>query len=195
MSLLPRIVALVMLGFLASCETAPAEERQACVPTKADALGPFYVSDSPVVDDLNRHGKPGDPVTLIGRILSSAGGNPIAAATIEIWQTDGAGAYHPAGSGAYADYDDEAIDLRGTVISDGEGGYRVKTLLPGAYVPRPRHFHYRITAAGHRPLVTQLYISGDDAAGRSFDDCRHARLETTVDGLLYAAPDIFLTAR
>ena len=129
---------------------------------------------------------------LAGRILSSVDSEPISAASIEIWQTDGDGVYHPDANGAYGDYDDEAIDLRGTVISDRNGGYRVKTVVPGAYFPRPRHFHYRITAADHQPLVTQLYIKDDDAAGRPDDDCRHARLETTADGLLYVAPDIFL---
>ncbi len=191
-----RHAVLIVAGVLASCTAAPAEEGLACTPTEADAMGPFYVSDTPIVDDLNRHGKSGDPLILSGRILSAEGDNrPIANARIEIWQTDGNGDYHPDNNGAYGDYADEAIDLRGTVLSDEDGQYAVKTLVPGAYFPRPRHFHYRITAPAHAPLVTQLYITGDGVLSQPGGDCRHAALETTTEGLLYEAPDIFLVKR
>ena len=115
---------------------------------------------------------------LSGRIMSSGTQpTPINGARIEIWQTDGDGDYHPAGNGAYEDYADEDIDLRGTVISDENGAYSVMTLIPGAYFPRPRHFHYRITAPGYEPLVTQLYITGDGVISQPGGDCRHAEIE------------------
>lgn len=162
------------------------------MPTEADALGPFYVSGTPVVDDLNRYGKPGSPLMLTGRILSSEDKSPVSGARIEIWQTDGEGNYHPQANGAYADYEDAEVDLRGTVSSDDEGRYAVRTVVPGAYFPRPRHFHYRITAPGYQALVTQLYVAGDRGDGRP--GCREARFQETDRGLLYAAPDIFLSA-
>lgn len=191
----PR-VALLAASLLAACTTAPAQESLACVPTEAGAMGPFYVSDTPIVDDLNRHGKSGDPLMLTERIVSAAGDQqPVAGAQIEIWQTDGDGKYHPDDNGAYADDADEAIDLRGTVMSDGDGQYAVKTLVPGAYFPRPRHFHLRITAPDHAPLVTQLYITGDGLLRQPGGDCRHAELQTTVDGFLYKAPDLLLVKK
>lgn len=192
----PRHAALIAASLLAGCSTAPAQESLACVPTEKDATGPFYVSDTPVVDDLNRHGKSGDLLTLTGRILSAADGRqPLASARIEIWQTDGDGDYHPDDNGAYGDYADEAIDLRGTIVSNENGQYAVKTLVPGGYFPRPRHFHYRITAPDHAPLVTQLYITGDGVLRQPGGDCRHAALQTTTDGFLYEAPDLFLVKR
>ena len=191
-----RRAILAATGLLAGCAATPAQESLACVPTEADAMGPFYIADTPVVSDLNRHGKTGDPLLLTGRILSAADGRPpIEGARIEIWQTDGKGDYHPADNGAYADYADEAIDLRGTVISNEDGQYAVSTLVPGGYFPRPRHFHYRITAPGYAPLVTQLYITGDGVVRQPGGDCRHAPLETTADGMRYQAPDIFLVGR
>lgn len=192
-----RHAALIVASLLAGCNTAPAQESlAACVPTEEDATGPFYVSDTPVVDDLNRHGKAGDPLMLTGRILSAADDRqPLASARIEIWQTDGDGDYYPDNNGAYGDYADEAIDLRGTMISDENGQYAVKTLVPGGYFPRPRHFHYRITAPDHTPLITQLYITGDGVLRQPGGDCRHAALQTTADGFLYEAPDLFLVKR
>lgn len=191
-----RRAILLAAGLLAGCTAAPTQESLACVPTEADALGPFYIADTPVVDDLNRHGKAGDPLLLTGHILSAADGRPpITGARIEIWQTDGNGDYHPADNGTYADYADEAIDLRGTVISDEDGKYSVRTLVPGGYFPRPRHFHYRVTAPDHVPLVTQLYITGDGLVRQPGGDCRHASLEITADGVLYQAPDIYLTSK
>lgn len=191
-----RRAILLAAGLLGGCAASPVQESQACVPTEADATGPFYIADTPVTDDLNRHGKAGDALVLAGRILSAAEGRPpIKGARIEIWQTDGDGDYHPADNGAYADYADAAIDLRGTIISDEDGNYSVRTLVPGGYFPRPRHFHYRITAPDHVPLVTQLYITGDGLVRQPGGDCRHASLETAADGMLYRAPDIFLTSR
>ena len=44
-------------------------------------------------------------------------------------------------------------------------GYAFDTILPGAYKLgdsfRPAHIHFMVSAAGFRPIVTQLYFSGD----------------------------------
>src|SRR5207245_9785566 len=52
------------------------------------------------------------------------------------------------------DYDAEH---RGAQRADGTGRYRYETDLPGRYPGRPLHLHVRVTAPGHKPLVTQLY--------------------------------------
>lgn len=187
--------ALALALALAGCARAGADEAADCAPTEADSLGPFYVSGTPLLNDLNRHGKPGEALLLTGSIRSAAGARPsLAGAQVEIWQTDGEGDYHPQADGDVADYDDAEIDLRGTVISGADGVYSVRTLVPGGYFPRPRHFHLRISAPGHATLVTQLYITGDGLLGQPGGDCRHAPLETTPEGLVYRAPDIFLAA-
>ncbi len=187
--------ALALLLALTGCARAGADEAADCVPTEADSLGPFYVSGTPLLNDLNRHGKPGEALLLTGSIRSAAGERPpLAGAQVEIWQTDGEGDYHPQADGAVADYDDAEIDLRGTVISGADGIYSVRTLVPGGYFPRPRHFHYRISAPGHATLVTQLYITGDGLLGQPGGDCRHAPLARTQEGLVYQAPDIYLAA-
>lgn len=191
-----RVAASIAVALaLTGCTNPTSGQTESCVPTEADAMGPFYVGGTPLVDDLNRHGKTGETLLLTGRILSAADGTPpITDARVEIWQTDGEANYHPQANGHYGDYTDEDIDLRGSVTTGEDGTYMVPTLVPGAYFPRPRHFHYRITAPDHATLVTQLYITDDGALNQPGAPCRHAPIETTSEGSRYNAPDIYLVA-
>ena len=184
------------LGVVLMAGCASADSQMAgCIPTEADSLGPYYVAGTEVTDNLNRFGKPGDALLVNGKVLSSADGNqPVAKASIEVWQTDGDGHYFPENNGHVGDYGDDEIDLRGTVMTDEAGNYRYRTVVPGAYFPRPRHFHYRITAPGYQPLVTQLYITGDGTFGQPGGDCRHAAIEADGEGYRYEAPSIYLQA-
>ena len=153
---------LMVIGLVLIAPAAWAAD--ACAPTAKDYLGPFYVSGTPVLNDLNRFGKPGVALRVSGRVLSAADGHaPVAGARIEVWQTDSTGRYHPEGNGKAGDYADGDIDMRGTVVADGEGRFNFLTVVPGRYPPRARHIHYRISAAGFRPLVTQHYLSEGEA--------------------------------
>jgi protocatechuate 3,4-dioxygenase beta subunit len=177
--------------FLLIGETVQAEES--CIPTKGDYLGPFYISGTAETENLNRQGRPGTPLVVVGRILSAASDRrALAEAKVEVWQTDGAGNYYPQGAGDAADYTQDELDLRGVVRTDSDGRYQFATVVPGNYFPRPRHFHYRISAVDHKPLVTQLYITGDGFVSQPGDKCRHAPLEKNAQGLRYEAPDIYL---
>jgi len=179
----------IAAALLASC----ARVDEGCVPTAADGPGPYYVAGTEVTENLNSLGKPGKPLIVRGSVLSAAAGNPpIANAQIEVWQTDGRGDYHPAGDGHVSDYDDSAVDMRGTVVTDDSGSYQFATVVPGGYFPRPRHFHYLITAPDHATLVTQLYVTGDGVLRQPGEPCRHASIEETDAGLRYAAPNIYL---
>lgn len=180
------------LLLIASCAAANIDIA-ACNPTSDDMLGPYYIAGTDVTDNLNRFDKSGDPLLVEGRVFSSAEGNaPLAQAEIEVWQTDGAGDYHPADNGDATDFEDLDLDMRGTVQADAYGVYRYQTLVPGRYFPRPRHFHYRVAAPGHETLVTQLYITGDGLFRQAGSPCRHAPLEADGDGFRYAAPPIYL---
>jgi protocatechuate 3,4-dioxygenase beta subunit len=46
------------------------------------------------------------------------------------------------------------------------GGYAFTTLPPGIYPGRPAHIHFKVTAPGHKPLTTQLYLRGGEKAVR-----------------------------
>lgn len=136
-----------------------ADAEQAMIPTAGDMEGPFYIANTPVVGNLNRFGKRGEAMKIVGRVMNAAAPDtPVAGARLELWQTDGTGRYHPEAKGDYGDFSDDQIDLRGTVIADADGRFEVMSVFPKEYWPRPPHIHYWVRAEGFRPLVTQHYL-------------------------------------
>jgi protocatechuate 3,4-dioxygenase beta subunit len=170
-----------------STGSARAEEPR--MPTASDMEGPFYISNVPVVANLNRFGKSGEPMQIAGRVMNAAAPDePVPGARLEIWQTDGTGRYYPEENGDYNDFRDNDIDMRGTVIADDQGRFSVMSLFPREYWPRPPHIHYWIRAEGFRALVTQHYL---DTRPRDRPH-RTAQVIRTQTPALYPAPTIYL---
>ena len=144
--------------------------------TTSSLLGPFYIHGErmqplEVGGDLIGDNE-GEPVVVAGRVITPQGA-PIAGACLEIWQN--------AANGMYESEDPEhgPGNLRCKMFADDAGRYRFTTIKPVAYtVPydgpvgtmlqalgrhawRPAHIHFRITAAGYRPLVTELFVADD----------------------------------
>jgi protocatechuate 3,4-dioxygenase beta subunit len=166
-----------------------ADAQQAMIPTAGDMEGPFYVSNMPVVTNLNRFGKSGEVMRIAGRVMNaSAPETPVEGARLEIWQTDGTGRYYPEDKGDYADFRDADLDLRGTVIADADGYFKVLSLFPKEYWPRPPHIHYRISAQGFRPLITQHYL---DTRPRERPH-RTANVNRDQNPALFPAPTIYI---
>ena len=74
----------------------------------------------------------GRGLVVTGRVLTIERCTPLARARLEWWSANPSG-----------DYD--------------EGRYRYETDVRGKYPGRPLHVHVRVTAPGHRALVTQIY--------------------------------------
>ena len=162
--------------------------NKSCLPTQSDYLGPYFVSNTPVLTNLNRFAKPGQKMRMSGEIRhASSPYTAIGNAKIEIWQTDGNGDYYPENNGDASDYRDSEIDLRGTIYSDQLGKYSVLTLVPGKYGFRPLHIHFKISAKGFKTLITQHYISSD---GKS--SCRSGVINRDQGLAVYNAPTIYL---
>ncbi|GII76582.1 6-chlorohydroxyquinol-1,2-dioxygenase [Sphaerisporangium rufum] len=107
-----------------------------------------------------------------GRVLD-CDGTPLPGATVDLWQADDAGRYDT------QDREQPAGNLRGLFTTDAAGRYWFRTVRPASYpVPtdgtagellraigrhpmRPAHLHYRVTAAGYRPLTTHVFLAGD----------------------------------
>ena len=143
--------------------------------TETTVLGPFYVANPPVCaygDDIAR-GLAGEPLFVEGEIRS-ADGVPISDAIVDVWQSDDQGRYD-------LQFDDpDMFFLRGRFRTDSAGRYAFWSIMPKSYpIPtdgpagallaaagrhpyRPAHVHFRIEGAGHRPLVTHVFVRGDD---------------------------------
>jgi protocatechuate 3,4-dioxygenase beta subunit len=143
--LLITIVALVTVAVW--CPPA-ARSQSECRPTRPDALGPFYEPNAP------ERAKTGEGLVVSGVVRSAKGCGALGRATLEWWSANSRG-----------DYDREH---RATHVADDGGRFRYETDFPGQYPGRPPHLHVKVTAPGHRPLVTQLYPKPRETA-ISFD--------------------------
>ena len=108
-----------------------------CRPTAPDALGPFYEPGAPLRSRVGRG------YVLTGVVRSATSCRLLPGARIELWLANPSG-----------EYDD---DHRATVRAGRNGAYRFESNRPVPYAGRPPHIHVRVTAPGHRVLVTQHY--------------------------------------
>jgi protocatechuate 3,4-dioxygenase beta subunit len=130
--------------------------------------------------DLNYADLPGEPIRIGGHVYAGeSGSRPVAAARIEIWQTDAEGVYHPEGRGDAGDYGDDEIALRGYVVTDRNGAYSFTSVYPGYYEGRTRHIHVRVSASGTTTIATQIIVPSRPGDGTTPD----------ADGIAQALPD------
>src|SRR5882724_1810020 len=111
--------------------------------------GPYFKPSSPERAELLEAGMAGQPIELVGLVLSRAC-KPIAGALLDFWQADDKGRY-----------DNSGFRLRGHQFSDADGRYRLRSIVPGVYPGRTRHIHVKVQPAGGRVLTTQLYFPGE----------------------------------
>jgi protocatechuate 3,4-dioxygenase beta subunit len=111
--------------------------------------GPFFKPSSPERVELLETGMAGQPIELVGFVLSRAC-KPHAGALLDFWQADDKGRY-----------DNSGFQLRGHQFTDAEGRYRLRSIVPGAYIGRTRHIHLKVQPRGGRVLTTQLYFPGE----------------------------------
>lgn len=158
-------------GVAGAAAAAGAAANAQSAPTPSEVAGPFY----PVVMQKDRdfdltqvEGRDGvalgTPVWIAGRVIDTEG-RPIADATVDLWQANAAGRYrHP------HDPNDAPLDPNfqgwAVVPSGDDGGFRFKTVLPGAYPAaadwdRPPHLHFKVTRRGYVELTTQMYFPGE----------------------------------
>lgn len=165
-----------------------------CGVTKSDMLGPYYVSGTSKMVNLNTQNLPGDKIVVSGKIYGTTEKNtPVVNAMIEVWHADSGGIYHPVGDGNVSNYQASQITLRGFVTTDAQGNYTFESIRPGLYPGRPRHFHYKITANGYQTLVTQIYFTGDARTSQeNIDNCRIIDFIKDSNGTYRGVADIHL---
>jgi protocatechuate 3,4-dioxygenase beta subunit len=132
------LVALALLGGLVAPAAAQAP---ACAPTPPDMLGPFYKPNAP------ERARTGSGIVVTGAVRSTKDCAPLPGARVEWWSADERGEYRD--------------ELRATQRADAQGRFTYETVAPGRYPGRPPHLHVRVSAPGHKTLVTQLYPKDD----------------------------------
>lgn len=163
--------------------------------------GPLYVAGAPEVEGTARMDDGSDTdsevMWLTGQVRDLAG-KPVPGARVEIWHANAKGGY------SHFDPSQSEYNLRRTIITDGEGRYRARSIIPSGYgVPagsptdqvlkalgrhgqRPAHIHYFISAPGHKHLTTQINLAGDPY---TWDDFAFAtREELLVEGRAVSDP-------
>jgi protocatechuate 3,4-dioxygenase beta subunit len=142
-----------LLGIGRSIAQAPLPPTPECRDgdevTLPQTEGPFFKPSSPERVELLETGMAGQPIELVGFVLTR-GCKPLAGALLDFWQADDKGRY-----------DNSGFRLRGHQYSDTEGRFRLRTIVPGAYVGRTRHIHVKVQPRGGRVLTTQLYFPGE----------------------------------
>ncbi|GAB3297781.1 catechol 1,2-dioxygenase [Parasphingorhabdus pacifica] len=145
--------------------------------SKGSIEGPYYVPDSPRFEAEAtlpmREDEPGTPLLFQGQVRSVSG-EPLAGAQVELWQADDYGFYSQFAPGL------PEWNLRGTVIADEQGHFKIHTIQPAPYqIPhdgacgklisaagwhawRPAHLHLKVSAAGHQLNTSQLYFQGGE---------------------------------
>lgn len=123
-------------------------------PTLAQTEGPYFTPNSPERQSLLDPGMKGQVLELTGVVLTR-GCKPVARALVDFWQADAAGAY-----------DNRGFRLRGHQFTDGEGRYRLRTVVPARYSFRTAHIHVKVQAPNRPVLTTQLYFPGEAGNAR-----------------------------
>jgi catechol 1,2-dioxygenase len=155
--------------------------------------GPLYVAGAPLAEGEVRmdDGSELDSATVmfLEGVVRDTDGQPVAGAVVDLWHANTQGNY------SYFDKSQSDYNLRRRIVTDSEGRYRARSIVPNGYgcAPdgptqeclnllgrhgqRPAHIHFFISAAGHRHLTTQINLAGEQYL---WDDFAYA----TRDGLV-----------
>jgi protocatechuate 3,4-dioxygenase, beta subunit len=136
--------------------------------TTGPVFGHNFIRENDNDLTVQHAGEPlGERIVVHGRVFDEDG-RPVRNALVEIWQANAAGRYrhkvdnHPAPL-------DANFSGAGRTLTDDDGRYSFKTILPGAYpwgnhynAWRPKHIHFSLFGAGILSrLITQMYFPGD----------------------------------
>jgi protocatechuate 3,4-dioxygenase beta subunit len=134
-------------------------------------------------------GEAGPALELTGRILS-AEGRPLEGMRLSVYHTDAEGYYsRPVSNPRQA-------RLRGTMITDAEGRYGFRTILPGHYpgTRNPRHIHVHLEGHGAPEHWIESYLFEDDPVlGDS--DARRAAAAGALMTLVRGKDDVLRATR
>ncbi len=139
---------------------------------ESTVMGPFYWEGAPERPRGANlaEGVKGEPAFYSGRVLG-VDGRPLENALLDIWSGNGEGDYDMQIPG------ETAMKARGKIRTDAQGRYWFRSIRPSFYpVPtdgpvgrmlrrmgrhpyRPGHIHMIVSAPGHHPVTTHLFVA------------------------------------
>lgn len=160
--------------------------------------GPLYVAGAPLregyarMDDGTEDGV-ATPFFVEGRVLNLQG-QPVAGGLVDLWQADSKGNY------SHFDKRQSEFNLRRRIVTDADGRYRVRSIVPSGYGcnpqgptqaclnqlgrhgQRPAHIHFFVSAPGYEHLTTQINLSNDQYL---WDDFAYATREGLIGDVYF----------
>src|SRR5919201_2017266 len=116
--------------------------------------GPYFKPSSPQRTDLVEPNAKGQLVEITGQVVTRSC-RPVERALLDLWHAD-----------EHGEYDNAGFRYRGHIFTDSEGRYRFRTIMPGLYTGRTRHYHIKVQAPERPVLTTQLYFADEPANRR-----------------------------
>lgn len=160
--------------------------------------GPLYVAGAPLVEGEARmdDGSELDQATVmfLEGVVTDTAGAPVAGAVVDLWHANTKGNY------SYFDQSQSDYNLRRRIVTDAEGRYRARSIVPcgygcapdgptqeclnllGRHGQRPAHIHFFVSAPGHRHLTTQINLAGEQYL---WDDFAYATREGLVGDIQF----------
>jgi len=144
--------------------------------TQTTVLGPFYVGEHKVTPhgtDISAE-LSGEKMFVQSRVTDLSG-KPLSGVPVDVWHADDDGFY----DSQKPSYETHGPSSRARFITDGDGRFFFRTILPCSYpIPvdgpvghliratkrpelRPAHVHFLVAAPGYEPLVTHVFVAGD----------------------------------
>lgn len=163
-------LALTAIAGIASL-TSRASAAPMCEATPRQAKGPFYPvvnqpdKDTDLTSVTGRTGRALGEVVWLEGTVRDGNCNVVSDVLVEIWQACASGRYNHPNDPNTAALDPD-FQYWGRAVTDANGYYRFKTILPGAYPAdvgwiRPPHIHFRVMKRGYHELITQMYFAGE----------------------------------
>jgi catechol 1,2-dioxygenase len=170
--------------------------------------GPLYVAGAPEsvgfarLDD-GSEAERAETLFMQGTVFDQDG-KPLPNAKVEVWHANLLGNY------SFFDPSQADFHLRRTIVTDAEGRYQFRSIIPvgygcppdgttqallnrlGRHGQRPAHIHFFVSAPRHRKLTTQINIDGDELL---WDDFAFASREGLVPPIVRIDDPAQLDAR
>jgi protocatechuate 3,4-dioxygenase beta subunit len=145
--------------------------------TETTVLGPFYVGEHKEMangTDISPQNKTGEKMFVQSRVTDLKG-KPLAGVPVDVWHADDDGLY----DSQKPTYAAQGPTSRARFVTDADGRFYFRTILPCSYpIPtdgpvgdlitatqrhpmRPAHVHFLVKAEGYEPLITHVFLDGD----------------------------------